>query len=32
MALLDLAIVRSLLNGTVASAAAYGFGWVMRII
>jgi hypothetical protein len=29
---IDSAIVRSLFNGTVASAAAYGFGLVMRII
>jgi hypothetical protein len=26
------AIARSMLNGIVASAAAYGFGWVMRVI
>jgi hypothetical protein len=28
----DSATVRSVLNATIASAAAYGFGWLMRLI
>jgi len=31
-AILDSVMLRSALNGVIASAAAYGFGWLMRII
>jgi hypothetical protein len=30
--IVDPVILRSVLNATIASAAAYGFGWVVRVI